>query len=331
MKKPPAVASYLEQITGAPPAMRDLAASETRKVPLYLRSAYGFTEVTLLSKRLVLASQREGQGNTTPGEYATHVGLLHKALGADVALVLPMLPGYTRNRLIRQGVAFVVPGHQMFLPFLALDLREREARAPHEPREILSAAAHATLLLELLHHSVQGRPLKDVAAALGYTAMTMTNVANELETTGLCEVVKQARTRQLVFTAKGRELWDRVLPRLRSPVRTRMWIRLPSPNRLPMMSAGTTALERYTAIAGDRLPTFAIWQNEYRRRLGRKQLIVCKVVDDADAALECWTYDPARLTKGGTVDRLSLYLSLRDSHDERVQKELKAMLEGMKW
>lgn len=331
MKTPPALASYLEQITGAPPTMRDLPASETRKVPLFLRSAYGFTEVTLLSRRLILASQREGQDSPTPAEYATHVGLLRKALGADVALALPMVPGYARNRLIKHGVPFMVPGHQMFLPFLAVDLREREARTSDASREILSAAAQATLLLQLLHHAAQERQLKEVAAALGYSAMTITNVANELEAAELCEVVKLARTRQMLFLAKGRELWERALPRLRSPVRTRRWIRLPGTQRHPMLRAGTTALERYTAIAGDRLPAYAIWQNEYRRRAGAKQLIVCEVMDDAEAALECWSYDPARLAKGDAVDRLSLFLSLMDSHDERIQKELKAMLEGMKW
>ncbi|HQP34197.1 MAG TPA: hypothetical protein PLI95_03425 [Polyangiaceae bacterium] len=331
MKTPPALVSYLEQILGALPATRDLPAGETRNVPLFLRSAYRFTEVTLLSRRVILASQREGHGTATPGEYATHVGLLRKALGADVALALPMLPGYTRNRLIKHGVPFLVPGHQMFLPFLAVDLREREPRPPREPREILSAAAQATLLLELLHHSVQRSPLKDVATALGYTAMTMTNVANELEAAGLCEVVKQARTRQLVFAMKGRELWDRAMPRMRTPVRTRQWIRLPSTQRRSMMAAGITALERYTAIAGDRIPTYAISQTEYRRRLGGKKLIVCEDADDAEAALECWIYDPARLARGDSVDRLSLYLSLRDSHDERVQKELRAMLEATRW
>lgn len=316
---------------GASPATRDLPASETKKVPLFLRSAYDLTEVTLLSRRVILASQREGHGNATPGEYATHVGLLRKALGADVALALPMLPGYSRNRLIKHGVPFLVPGHQMFLPFLAVDLREREARPPREPRETLSAAAQATLLLQLLQHSVEQRPLKEVATALGYTAMTMTNVANELEAAGLCEVVQQARTRQFVFAVEGRELWDRAMPHLRSPARTRQWIRLSGTQRLSMMAAGTTALERYSAIVGDRIPTYAIWQTEYRRRLSSKRLVVCEVVDDAEAALECWTYDPARLAKGDSVDRLSLYLSLRDSHDERVQKELKTMLEGTKW
>jgi DNA-binding MarR family transcriptional regulator len=331
MNAPPSLVSYLEQIMGASPATRDLPASETKKVPLFLRSAYDLTEVTLLSRRVILASQREGHGNATPGEYATHVGLLRKALGADVALALPMLPGYSRNRLIKHGVPFLVPGHQMFLPFLAVDLREREARPPREPRETLSAAAQATLLLQLLHHSAERRPLKEVATALGYTAMTMTNVASELEAAGLCEVVKHARTRQFVFAVEGRELWDRAMPRLRSPVRTRQWIRLSGTLRLSMMAAGTTALERCSAIVGDRIPTYAIWQTEYRRRLGSKSLVVCEVVDDAEAALECWTYDPARLAKGDSVDRLSLYLSLRDSHDERVQKELKTMLEGTKW
>jgi len=48
--------------------------------------------------------------------------------------------------------------------------------------------------------------------------------------------------------------------------------------------------------------------------------------------IQRWRYSPAILADDRrTVDRLSLYLSLRDSADERIQSALSRMLEGVKW
>ncbi len=331
MKTSPALAEYLEQVTGVPAAVRDLPLSEAERIPLFLRSAYDLYEATLFTRRFIFAVERDGQSDATPGEYAKHDALLRNALGSEVAVVLARAPTYVRNRLVRQGVPFVVPGRQMFLPFLAVDLREREPRAVRAHREVVSAAAQALLLRHLLEHSMEGRQLKDVASDLGYSAMTVTNVADELETLGLCKVVRHGRIRHLAFEAGGFELWKRASVHMNSPVRARRWVHRLKKGQVRMLAAGMTALERYTDIADDQVPTFALWQNEYRSRLEHGDLSGCENADDAEAAVECWAYDPLRLTRGDCVDRLSLYLSLRGSSDERVQKELKKLIGEMKW
>ena len=47
--------------------------------------------------------------------------------------------------------------------------------------------------------------------------------------------------------------------------------------------------------------------------------------------IELWKYAPALFAQDGTVDRLSLYLSLKDSADERVQSALDVLLGEMEW
>jgi DNA-binding MarR family transcriptional regulator len=257
--------------------------------------------------------------------------LLRAAMGTDVALVLPRIPTHVRNRLVQRGVPFIVPGRQMFLPFLAIDLRERDHRPFRGQREALTAAAQAVLLGHLLGKSMQDRPLGELAVMLGYSPMTLSKVADELEAKGLCEVVREGKTRRLGFLDAGRTLWERALPILANPVRARQWVRRWEPGRAGKVAAGLTALERYGSIADDRIPTFALWRNDVRTGLERGDIVACDVPDDAAAAIECWTYDPARLADGDCVDRLSLYLSLRNAPDERVQKELRALLEDVGW
>ena len=47
--------------------------------------------------------------------------------------------------------------------------------------------------------------------------------------------------------------------------------------------------------------------------------------------LEIWRYDPAMFATDGIVDPFSLYLSLKDSKDERIQIALEEMMEKLAW
>ena len=48
--------------------------------------------------------------------------------------------------------------------------------------------------------------------------------------------------------------------------------------------------------------------------------------------IERWKYAPGLLSPDSqVVDRLSLYLSLQDDHDERTQAALAELLEQMQW
>ena len=49
------------------------------------------------------------------------------------------------------------------------------------------------------------------------------------------------------------------------------------------------------------------------------------------AGIEVWKYDPALLSETGVVDKLSLYLLLKDYEDERVQIELDNMIKDIAW
>ena len=47
--------------------------------------------------------------------------------------------------------------------------------------------------------------------------------------------------------------------------------------------------------------------------------------------IQVWSYDPNLCAADNTVDRLSLYLSLRDDRDERVEGALDEMMKGLAW
>lgn len=55
------------------------------------------------------------------------------------------------------------------------------------------------------------------------------------------------------------------------------------------------------------------------------------VQDTGTCLLQIWRYDPGLFARDGYVDPFSLYLSLRNDTDERVQSALQKMMEDEKW
>lgn len=47
--------------------------------------------------------------------------------------------------------------------------------------------------------------------------------------------------------------------------------------------------------------------------------------------IQVWKYNPKMLSTEGVVDKLSLYLSLKDNEDERIQIELERLINEMSW
>ena len=239
------------------------------------------------------------------------------------------LTAYNRKRLIEQKVPFIVPGNQMYLPTLGIDFREHFRRLHSEPAP-LSPSAQVLMLHALLRAGQDMLTPKEMAARLGYSAMTMTRAFNELEATSLGEVSTSGKERHLRLAATPQETWTKAQPFLRSPVKKRICIRrIAAASR--GLRAGLSALADYTMLAPPARATHALSREDWK--VLRQQHGVIEVPDHDPEALgiEVWSYSPAQFADGDLVDPLSLYLSLRDSDDERVEASLEELMEQMKW
>ena len=52
---------------------------------------------------------------------------------------------------------------------------------------------------------------------------------------------------------------------------------------------------------------------------------------DSICRIELWNYDPKQLSDKDRVDKLSLFSSLKDTKDPRVQGEIETVLEEIEW
>ena len=160
--------------------------------------------------------------------------------------------------------------------------------------------------------------------------MTLITVRIELESLELCKSIQQGRSTHMEFPAPMRELWGRAESHLLSPVKARHWVRFIRKDERNL-HAGLTALASSSMVSDDELPTYAMKSSDYRAKLERGEIVRCLGPEDTQARVDYWDYDPRLLSDEPTVDRLSLYLSLRGTHDERIEKALTALLEGMPW
>ena len=321
---------YVEDLTGTAPAVTAADDAMVGKLPLYLRSYYRLVRTRLFGRRLVLAVQNPDAETATPAEYARHHGAMRASLDGEVVLVLPRIAPYGRQQLVRQGVPFVVPHRQAFLPPTMVDLHERFPKPPPTRGGGMTAAAQVVLLRHLLGRAAEGVSLRELAADLGYSAMTLSNVRGELEALGLCAPAQRGRSTHLVFPLPKRALWERAEPHLRTPVNAWHWVRWGRTGKRSL-SAGLTALAGSSLVSDDEVPTSAMKASDFRAQLEKGSLVGCPGPEDAEGRAECWTYDPRLLSDGPAVDGLSLYLSLRGTHDERVAKALKDLLESQPW
>ncbi len=113
------------------------------------------------------------------------------------------------------------------------------------------------------------------------------------------------------------------------PVQHEGYFRLTNDRPRALLEAGLSAMSNYTDLADGPQPTYATTRNFLRTQPNIK-LVPYREPDTV--VIQRWWYSPAVLASDKrSVDRLSLYLSFKDSADERVQSALEQLLAGMKW
>ena len=301
---------------------------EAEKLPFFLRNLYVFFEVSILGTScLVMVAKDETK--QTPAAIRKHILQVQKKWDHEVIYVQQKVTAYNRKRLIEHRLPFVVPGNQMYLPFLGIDLREHFKKIQDTaPR--WSPSTQAVVLYALLHDGEPRFTPKELAHRLGYTAMTMTRAFDELEKVGLGQIAMEGRERVLRFDQDKKTLWKNALQTLRSPVKKRLWVKHAS-KQLSGMKAGLSALAHYSALAEPANPVFAMEGKKWKGMMTKKKRNVLDIAEPDACALEIWSYPPKLFGKDGVVDRFSLYLSLQTDEDERVESALEEMMEQVSW
>jgi len=297
-------------------------------LPTFLERTYKFYESQIAGRRCIFIVASEN--TAPPSELAKHVGTIRSALDdATIILAVPSLSAHNRSRLIAHGISFVVPGNQLFIPDLAMDLREH-FRAP-KPRSAdgLSPAAQAVLFHYLLRLDEFATTPSAIARRLRYSAMSIGRAYDDLAAAGLATAERRGKERHLQFEQDRRALFEAASPLLRSPARSVKHARGRSAAH-HLKLAGERALAELTDLMPPPRDTYAVAANNWKAISETFSLL--EVGEDEESyTVETWSYDPAGLSDGPVVDPLSLYAQFRDHRDERVSMAAEKLLENLPW
>jgi DNA-binding transcriptional ArsR family regulator len=318
--------NYISEVLHQPLETRPWPSQD--RLPHVLRQEYDFYEGRLFTTSILFLIAKD---NPTPATTFKHQQLLKDHTPGPFVLVTEHATPVWRSRMIERGLSFIVPGNQLYLPLLGIDLREWFRPVSKGPGRV-TPSAQVVLLWALLHSESPARTPTQISQELAYSAMTVSRALDQLEELDLVKGFRQGRERLFGLDESPRDVWGRAQPLLSTPSKNRAWVVCPTGvQTIDAMAAGLAALSRRSMLAEPDPPVMATGRAGFKELVRHGEIVEVESREMADLQLEAWSYPPQKLSHGPSVDCLSLYLSLRDDHDERVQLALKKMMEGLEW
>ena len=315
----------LGKLLGMDVKVKDL--TETDQIPVYLAS-YRLFELSISGCCFVLAE--------IPQETALDIRILKRDLrrlsnifNKKIAFSIPSLNSKQRAKLIENMIPFVSLPNQIYLPFLGLMLTEKRAEVQTSPIEVFTPSSQMLYLLFAYSRRVDMISKTEAAKRLGITKTSITRAASVLKAAGLI-TEEQRGTEDLMKKAfAGKEYVDKGLAHLIDPVKDVFYIK-DGISVSAMPYSGESALSQMSMLNPPLI-------NSKACRMKTDEIKMIDPIDPLLSAdndyfrLEIWRYDPKLFTQKGIVDPISLYCSLKDIDDERIENELERMLEEYQW
>lgn len=329
---------YLESILGADVAIKPASAL---KIPHHIRESYQLVKLVVslggasrafhLSMILLLPVNDQYPGVVTLGK---HLAQVQKSSDEVIVYACKSLTVSERRSLIASQINFIQPGYQLFIPELALDLRERiRARRNEQAVSALFPAAQAMLLARLYEGWDSEKTFSSSAIMEGfkYSRVTLGKVIDQLTTLEILHAAENPGFKKLYsFTATSAAVYAKAHHCLRSPVKRKVAIdRLLQPGNGVFLS-GESALATLTMLADPAQPVFGMNKNQFDRMHGEQAFKVAESLDMTVAWIEIWAYSSLKEDQH-IADEASLLLSLQDNPDERVQQALDELRENVTW
>jgi len=330
---------YIQETLNIQALVAPMAKSHRDRLPMYIQETYDLYNATLFNTEIILAELKNGN-EISIQQTEKQVQLIKNQLQRKVVVVLKNVEAYNRKRLIEKGINFIVPGKQLYLPDLLVDLRESYSNfRAKQKNEKLLPSAQFVLIYHIIHRynnwKLEEHSFKEIAKKIDYTPMAITNAIDSLKYHGLLEVLGE-KEKYIRFKYERHELWN-IAERqnlLINPVLKKVFID-EKPRDLFLLESNLSALPEYTDLNPSKQQYYAIEKTVFYG-LQKSNALVNLNEQEGRFVLEVWKYNPLTLVDQlpnelGVVDPLSLYLSVKDSKDERVEIALDKILEKFIW
>lgn len=246
-----------------------------------------------------------------------------------VAFWFDGLTRYQRDSLIKHSIPFIADGTQLYLPFLGV-LIQNSFKQKVEVKTDKMMPITQSLFLYLLYKCNGKKVIKKEAAEyLSVTKTSITRASEQLEKMGLIRQEMSGKEYFMWTEILGLELFLKAKEYLINPIQT-IFVTKREAVADSMPLSGETALAKYSMINPSIINVVAI-DKTVGKNYGFEQIDERWEEDKQLIRVELWKYNPELFAKDGVVDPVSLYMSMKDIADERIEAALAEMLEEYLW
>lgn len=329
---------YILEVLGVDIQNKAVNKSELGSLPLFVSETYRLFNASIFNQDFVLVD-RIDDSEFSIQQTEKHLALIGDALNKKTVLLTRSLNSWTRKRLVEKRINFVYPGKQMFLPDFLIDFREDFLLKKNsiKMKSLLPSAQFIALFRVLSREagSIENFSFKELAKRFEYTPMAVSNAAENLKYFEICSIVGE-KEKYLRFNHPVAEMWMELQSRglLVNPVLKKICVDQ-KPNEVLMLRSNTSALPEYSDMNPSRQEFYAVDKTVFYGLIKSKRL-ENRYENEGRYCIEAWKYNPLTLAKAmginsDVVDPLSLYLSLKPTHDERIEAALEQIIEKYIW
>lgn len=295
-------------------------------LPLFLRNNYDFYEMMILGSKCVLIEVIDDMPNLD--QLQKHIKQIRNITDHEIVLFYKEISRYRRKSLMQNRMAFVIEDGQMYLPFLGLDLKKVKEQVDKKFKHFTTPAQIAYLYF--LYHKDEVVNMTEFAQKFGFNKMTASRALNDLYHANL-----------IIYEVGGKTGRSKDYKRIQDPdyfLNGRLHLKTPVKETIYVktkpLSALTAGLDALACISMINPPGHLVMAID-RKQLKSETIEIVKnkdfIKDTQLVELQLWDYDPKLFSDNNYVDLLSLYVSLEDDSDERIEQALEKVLLGELW
>lgn len=289
-------------------------------LPLYL-DLYEIQPISLDGVKVLFITPRETLSNVKA--LKKHLEKMQSLSGCFVSLLLNDISETRKKSFLENHIPFVVINNQIYLPFMAIYLQEKNKTKIEAVSQLTPAAQ--LVFINFFKQNSEALAVASFAKKLQFSEMSTTRALRQLVATGLFEIKKGTITNSNLLVTKVKdkeELFNKIEPYLINPVKNFFYIDKEELNNKELLPSGETYLSMFSMLGKEELDTWAFYGKATDFKTATSELTDVS----RQARIEIWKYNPKLVCLEETNDSISVYLSLKNSVDARIIKENKKLI-----
>lgn len=323
---------YFEDTIGVALMLEDW--DGVRKLPMFMTANTGYQAGRISGRGVLFVICKEPM---RANDITRFESMLSSRTDRTRVYVMASMDSYSRSILAKLKICFVAPFKQMYLPNFFIDFREshgyRHLHSTDESRPLSPSAQ--MIAIALISAPIDSAFTSgEFAERFDVTKMTISKAYNELGKFESFKIREKGKSNQILIDGSRRGAWEELKGSMRSPVLDVFYAQKEGIAN-EMVRAGESALADQSMLGHPPVDTYACSKQawvEFAQVLDySRHPDQFKSFGQAYIRIERWMYDPWLLATKGKADCISLYLSLADESDERVQMCLGELMESQEW